>query len=112
MDGSPLGYHLISFDDTELLLISFRPSYWYFDLNKTECGKFPKPDRYDKLTPPDGNKTSHVCRIYLHICSGMKYQCAGTACLRYLYTDDYVVLLGKEKENPFFEGMLSSYLSC
>ena len=40
----------------------------------------------------------------MHICKAMQYQCSGTVCLRYLYTDDYVALLGYEKEKPFNEG--------
>eukprot|EP00794_Sanderia_malayensis_P009601 gene9601-10588_t len=89
----PLGYRA-----TDLL----KPAYWYFDLSSKECDKFPKPDRYDKMIPP--NTTEHACRFYLNVCQSMKYQCAGTACLRYLYTDDYVSLLGAMTDNPFSEG--------
>ncbi|XP_065060025.1 uncharacterized protein LOC135687408 [Rhopilema esculentum] len=89
----PIGYKA-----TDLL----KPAYWYFDLNRTECDKLPKPKSFDIIVP--GNNSQHACRFYMHICKGMTYQCSGTVCLRYLHTEDYVSLLGSEISNPFNEG--------
>ena len=85
-----------------ILIFLFRPAYWYFDLNRTECDKLPKPKSFDRIV--SGNNSQHACRFYMHICKAMTYQCSGTVCLRYLYTEDYVSLLGSEKSNPFNEG--------
>ena len=72
-------------------------------MNSTECQKMPQPKDLDRIMPVNG--TAHACRFYMHICKAMRYQCSGTACLRYLFTDDYVTLLGYEIENPFIEGV-------
>lgn len=79
------------------------PEYWFFDMSSSECKKMPQPKDLEILLP--ANETSHACRFYMHICRSMEYQCAGTACLRYLFTDDYIALLGYEIDNPFSEGI-------
>ena len=66
--------------------------------------KLPQPNDIDRLMPVNG--TGHACRLYMHICKAMEYQCTGTVCLRYLFTDDYVSLLGYEIAYPFNEGLL------
>eukprot|EP00112_Aurelia_sp_Birch-Aquarium-sp1_P011858 Seg2491.1 transcript_id=Seg2491.1/GoldUCD/mRNA.D3Y31 product="Cation-dependent mannose-6-phosphate receptor" protein_id=Seg2491.1/GoldUCD/D3Y31 len=87
----------LGFEASDLL----KPAYWYFDISNKECNKFPKPKAEERMVPANG--TNHYCRFYMHICKAMQYQCSGTVCLRYLYTDDYVALLGYEKEKPFSE---------
>ncbi|XP_057310070.1 uncharacterized protein LOC130648064 [Hydractinia symbiolongicarpus] len=90
-DCGPIGY-----DAKDLL----SPSYWYFDLPPKDCPPIPEPDLIF-LNSTDANNST--CRIYFNLCQSMYFQCAGSVCVNYLNTEDYINFLGETVSHPFHE---------
>lgn len=80
--------------------IPFSPSYWYFDLPPKDCPPIPEPD-LSFLNSTDANNST--CRIYFNLCQSMYFQCAGSVCVNYLNTEDYINFLGETVSHPFHE---------